>query len=122
MGAEVEAEFAPSDQLVEKALGGGRHVPPAFAGAIGAKGDFGGLPFFFRGQGGENFVGGDVAEVKVRREAASGGFGGAVAGCEGGEEGGGGGAAGWLGGLAGGRVGGDWRLCRQRGSGPAVGD
>ena len=37
MGCEVVADFAPGDDLIEKGFGGGGHVPPAFAAAVGAK-------------------------------------------------------------------------------------
>ena len=82
VGAEVEAELAPSNELIEKGLGGGRHAPPALASAGGAKSDFGRLPFFLGGEGGEDFVGGDVAEVEIRGEAAGHCFGGFIAGFE----------------------------------------
>ena len=46
---EVVAEFAPGDEFIKKAFGGGAHVPPAFAAALGSDCKFRGIPVFPEG-------------------------------------------------------------------------
>ena len=60
---EVVADFAPGDEFVEEGFGGGAHIPPACAAAVGAEREFYGSPFFAAGEFRENFVSGEMAEV-----------------------------------------------------------
>jgi hypothetical protein len=70
MSGEIETDFSPGDELVEKSIGGGTHVPPALAAAIGAQGKFCGFPLFAASQFTEDFVDGKMAEMEEGRQSA----------------------------------------------------
>ena len=71
MGAHVEAELAPRDQLIEERLRRRRHAPPAGPGA-GAAPRQQAEPAFVLHHRGEHLVRRDMAEVQVRRQSAAG--------------------------------------------------
>ena len=67
--AAVEPHFAPRDPLIQEGLSRLAHPPPSFARASGFLGQISWRPSFMSGKAVEHLVGGDMAKMKIRRQA-----------------------------------------------------